>query len=59
MEIIVYALAAVGGLALLMVAGAVIASRQGGEPRHVDPDLPVEMPPLAAAPTEYDRRRRA
>ena len=60
MEIVVYGLAAAGGLALLVVAGAVIpGTLQPQEPGHVDPDLLIEMPPLAAASSEYDRGRRA
>jgi len=46
MELIVYALAFVGVLALLLLTGLVIASRRGDEPRHVDPDL-LDRPPGA------------
>jgi hypothetical protein len=53
MELIVYA------LALVFLAGLVIASRRGNEPRHVDPDLLVEMPPLDPAVPDRDRRRPA
>jgi len=53
MELIVYA------LALVFLAGLVIASRRGNEPRHVDPDLLLEMPPLDPAVPDRDRRRPA
>ena len=56
MEFIVYGLAAVGALALLLLAGIGIAEfSQPGEPRHVDPDLLVEMPRAGSAPVRVGR----
>jgi hypothetical protein len=56
MELIVYGLAAVGALALLLLAGVVFASfLQPEEPRHVDPNLLVEIPPAGSAPVRVDR----
>jgi len=50
MEWIVYALAVVGALALLLLAGILIAGLlQPEEPRHVDLDLLIEMPRREAA----------
>jgi len=46
MEIILYALAVIGILALVAVAWFILSALfSPDEPRHVDPDLLVEMPP--------------
>src|SRR5712672_3642426 len=56
MEFILYALAAIGALTLLLIACVLMAGVfQRDEPRHVDPDLLIEMPRPA---TESQGRRR-
>ena len=56
MDFVFYALAAIGALALLFVGGFLLAGLwQPQEPRHVDPDLLIEMPRPAA---ESQGRRR-
>src|SRR5438045_9776074 len=56
MDFVFYALAAIGALALLFVGGFLLAGLwQPQEPRHVDPDLLIEMPRPS---TESQGRRR-
>jgi hypothetical protein len=61
MEFVIYPLATIGAVAVILLgAFAVIGLlSRGDEPRHIAPDLLVEVPPLIPPePTEYRQRRR-